>query len=162
MKLMAFVALLTLLLVSNCLAISFVPTSEDIAWTNEVIQDTKVIPSDLELISLTANNNDLPGTKKYCDLAAIDIQVALGNSQRYTVSSELREAKYYWEAALETMGEGVETASRGCAIGDGSLIRQGSRLMVKGSENLMLASRALKIATASSESEQHTEWKPVV
>lgn len=146
MKLITLVGLITCLLASNCVALSFTPTSDDLAWIQEVPQDTKVLSSDLDLITLMSGNNDLLGVKKYCDLTAIDIQVALENSQKYTVSKELKDAKYYWETALENIGLGVETTSRGCAIEDAGLISQGSNLISKGTENIILADRALKIA----------------
>ena len=107
-----------------------------------------IIPADLELITMMSGNYDLPGTKKYCDLATIDIQTALENSQKYNVSNELLDTKYYWETALENMVIGTETTSRGCAISNADLITQGATLMSKGTENMMLANRALKIATA--------------
>jgi hypothetical protein len=72
----------------------------------------------------------------------------LKNSQKFTVSNELQETKSYWETALETMETGVETSSRGCAIGDADLISQGTSSIKKGTEYLMLTTRALKIALA--------------
>jgi hypothetical protein len=67
------IALIALLLVSNCVALSFTPTSEDAAWIEELSKDVTVIPSDLDLITFMAGNQDVQGVKKYCDLAAIDI-----------------------------------------------------------------------------------------
>jgi len=148
MKIITLIALIALLLTTNCVALSFTPTMDDMAWMTEVVKDTKIIPADLDLITLMSGNSDLPGTKKYCDLAAIDIQTALENSQKYTVSNELQDTKYYWETALENMAIGAETASRGCAISDAGLITQGATLMSTGTENMMLANRALKVATA--------------
>jgi len=115
---MKLIALIALLLISNCVAISFVSAVDDFAWQVAVSHDSSIIASDLKLISKFAENKDLIGTKKYCDLAAVDIQTFLENSQKYNVSSKLVDEKYYYETALENMAIGVETASRGYAIGD--------------------------------------------
>jgi hypothetical protein len=111
-------------------------------------QDAKVLGSDMELISYTATNMDMMGVKKYCDLTASDMQDAIENSQMYTVSRELQESKDYWEQALVTIKSGVEKCSRGCTLGDVTLITQGTNLITTGNEYVMLATRALKIALA--------------
>jgi hypothetical protein len=148
MKLITMFVLSALLLISNCAAISFVPTADDIAWSTVVAHDSKVISSDMELVSSAANNMDMSGTAKYCDLTASDMQNALENSQMYTVSRELQETKDYWELALVTIKSGAEQCSRGCTLGDATLITQGSNLIKKGNEYVMLATRALTIALA--------------
>jgi hypothetical protein len=146
MKLITIFVLAALLLISNCAAISFVPTADDLAWSNVVVKDSNVISSDMGLISFAATNMDMIGTKKYCDLTASDMQDALENSQMYRVSRELQETKDYWEQALVTLKSGSEKVSRGCTLGDATLITQGSNMINKGNEYVMLATRALKIA----------------
>jgi hypothetical protein len=115
---MKLIALIALLLISNCAAISFVSAVDDFAWQVAVSHDSSIIASDLKLTSKFTENKDLIGAKKYCDLVAIDIQAALEHSQKYNVSSKLLDEKYYYEMALENMGIGAETASRGYALGD--------------------------------------------
>jgi hypothetical protein len=97
------------------------------------------------LVSNAANAADLDSTKKYCDLVAEDAGIALENSQRYKVSSELQSSKSYYELALSSYKAGAEKSSRGCTLGDANLIIEGTKLLTKGSEYLNLASRELNV-----------------
>jgi len=159
MKLTVIALLATILMASNSAA--FTPTANDLAWVKQVGQGTEIIVSDMKLLSFVSGNFDLSGTKKYCDLMAEDTQTALENSQRYAVSTELQESKYYYEQALLTYNAGVNKISLGCFRGDATVISQGADLISKGGEYVLLATRALNtfVSTYAQESAS-IETKP--
>ena len=148
MKLISIIVLAALLLVSNCVAIPFIPTTNDMGWMNQTIQASNVIISDIELISFAAENSYYVSLITYCDLAATDLKIALEDSQQCAVSSELLEAKFYYEQSLSTYIQGSEKVSLGLQLNDASLISQGIKLLLKGSEYMMLSTRALKTVQA--------------
>ena len=148
-KILTLIALFTLLLVSSCVTATFVPTENDRSWMNLVVQDSKVVVSDMGLASFASENMDMDGVKTYSDLLAADLKNELEKSQSYTVSSELQETKSYWEMALESMKTGSEEVSLSIASGNLALISHGSGLIKKGTEYMMLANRALNTMVAS-------------
>jgi hypothetical protein len=143
MKLITVFAFAALILTSSCVA--FMPTTDDREWVSGVAHDSKVLASDMGLVSNAAKAADLESTKKYCDLTAEDAGIALENSQRYSVSSELQSTKGYFELALSSIQAGSEKLSRGCALEDVNLITEGTKLIVKGNEYLTLATRELDV-----------------
>ena len=149
MKILTLIALFTLLLMSSCATATFAPTENDRAWMNMVVQDSKVVVSDMQLVSFASENVDMSGVKTYSDLLTVDLKNELENSQSYTVSSELQESKGYWEMALDSIKTGSEEVSMSVASNNLALISHGSGLIKKGTEYMMLANRALNTMVAS-------------
>jgi len=125
---------------------AFMPTLEDSAWANVVVHDSKVLSSDMSLISSAATAYDLVATKKYCDFLVMDATATLENSQAYSVSSELQKSKDYYELAISSFKTGAEKVSDGCASMNVDLMTEGTQFLTKGSEYIDLATRELNIA----------------
>jgi len=96
---------------------AFMPTLEDSAWANVVVHDSKVLSSDMSLISSAATAYDLVATKKY-----------------------------YYELAISSFKTGAEKVSDGCASMNVDLMTEGTQFLTKGSEYIDLATRELNIA----------------
>lgn len=124
---------------------AFTPTFEDGAWARVVSHDLKILSSDADLISNAAGTYNLESIRKYCDLSAEDARIAMRNSQEYMVSSELQNAKNYYELALSFWQAGAEKASRGCALTNPELITEGTKLVQKGTEYIILVGREIAV-----------------
>jgi len=70
------------------------------------------------------------------------------DSQKYTVSAELHNAKEYWEKSLELSISGAEKFSLGCERRDANLAAQGIKLLSEAIEYVALFNREMKIAMA--------------
>jgi hypothetical protein len=126
-------------------SIAFSPTLNDAAWAEVTVHDLNILSSDADLVSNAAGTYNLVSIRKYCDLLAEDARTALRNSQEYAVSSELQNTKNYYELALSFWQAGAEKASRGCALTNPGLITEGTKLIQKGTEYIILVRREISV-----------------
>jgi len=130
------------LLISTCSAV-FVPTEDDMKWTNSVMSNSKILVSDMNLISSAATNSDFAKTKMYAGYLKSDAETSLKESENAVVSTEIQNTKNYYELALKKFFDSGSSIIDGIDSSDASKLQTGIAELQEGTRYLDLATKEL-------------------
>ncbi len=133
-----------LLLISTCIA-AFVPTENDLKWSKSVTKNADILSSDFNSVLSAAEDQDLTGVSRYCEYANSDASNALTESENFTVSEELQEAKDHYELALNEFRTGTTDIIEGMDEQDPLRMSDGLDRIQSGSQYISLATKELNV-----------------
>ena len=149
MRFISIVILAVFLLVPNC--VTATTNANDLAWLTSFNQDGQIVQSDMQLLGVASQNEDVHGVEIYSAMLARDTGNRLKNSQQYTVLGDLKDVKISWELAMALIEVGANDISASCVSGDAALLARGANLITLGSTALELGTSLLHDATVANQ-----------